>query len=98
MLYPLNDPEAALREFARALRPGSRLRVSVSLNGRDHIEELLALGVAVGRPSPILDAARITAETASNLLSKPFKDIKMERFPGDFDLPNPELVFGYLAI
>lgn len=100
MLYHLDNPEAALKEFSRVLRPGSgggggRLRVS--LNGRDHIEELLALGEAVGRPSPILNAARITAETAPNLLSKYFKDVTMERFPGEFDVPDPGPVLGYLA-
>lgn len=95
MLYHVDNPEAALAEFARVLRPGGRLRVS--LNGRDHIEELLALGVAVGRPSPILDAARITAETAPDVLSKRFRDVTMERFPGRFEVPTPEPVLGYLA-
>ena len=46
MLYHLDSPEAAVEEFTRVLRPGGQLRVS--LNGRDHIEELLALGAAVG--------------------------------------------------
>ena len=96
MLYHLDNPEAAVREFARVLRPDGQLRVS--LNGRDHIEELLALGAAVGRPSPIPDAARITAETAPDLLSRYFKGVKTERFPGGFDVPDPEPVLGYLEI
>lgn len=95
MLYHLDDPEAALKDFARVLRPRGRLRVS--LNGRSHIEELLALGAAVKRPSPILDAARITAETATDLLSKHFKKTTMERFPGEFDVPSPGPIMGYLA-
>ncbi|KAL8733936.1 MAG: hypothetical protein Q9181_003387 [Wetmoreana brouardii] len=95
MLYHLDNPELALKDFARVLRPGGRLRAS--LNGRDHIEELLALGASVGRPSPILGAARITAETAPDLLSKHFNHVTMERFPGDFDVPVPRPILGYLA-
>lgn len=95
MLYHLDDPSAALQEFVRVLRPDGRLRVS--LNGRDHIAELLELGAAVGRPSPIVDAARISAETAPELLSRYCKDVTVERFPGAFHIPEPGPALTYLA-
>jgi SAM-dependent methyltransferase len=48
VLYHLDDPDAALREFARVLRLGGRLAVAV--DGRDHLGELTAIGAAIGRP------------------------------------------------
>ncbi|KAF1984274.1 methyltransferase type 11 [Aulographum hederae CBS 113979] len=95
MLYHLDNPDAALKEFARVLRPGGRLRTA--LNGREHIKELLALGEAIGRPSQILDSARITAETGPEYLSKHFVDVSAEKFPGEFDVPSPEPVLAYLG-
>ena len=95
MLYHLDSPSTALSEFARVLRPGGALRVS--LNGRDHISELLALGHQIGRPSPIVDAARINAETAGGMLEKCFGEVRMERFPGGFEVRDVEAVVGYLG-
>ncbi|KAI4272099.1 MAG: hypothetical protein LQ337_005543, partial [Flavoplaca oasis] len=90
MLYHLDSPATALAEFARVLRPRGALRVS--LNGRDHISELLALGHRIGRPSPIVGAARINAETAGEMLEKCFGDVRMERFPGGFEVRDVEAV------
>jgi len=95
MLYHLDDPDKAIKEFARVLRPGGRLRTA--LNGREHIAELLALGTAIGRPSQILNAARITAETGPEHLAKHFKKVEAEPFPGDFVVPTVEPVLDYLG-
>lgn len=95
MLYHVDDPDAAVKEFARVLRPGARL--ALALNGRDHIAELLQIGEAVGRSSTIVDAARISAETAPDLLSRHFESVASEPFPGDFVVPTPEPVLAYVA-
>lgn len=94
MLYHLDDPDVALKGFARVLRPGGRL--VVALNGRDHLQEILALGSSIGRPSTILNRARITAETAQAYLSRHFTDVTVEVAPGDFDVPKPEPLLAYL--
>jgi SAM-dependent methyltransferase len=95
MLYHLDDPDSAIKEFARVLRPGGRLKTA--LNGREHIAELLELGLAIGRPSQILNAARITAETGPEHLAKHFEHVTAEPFPGDFVVPTSEPVLAYLG-
>lgn len=95
MLYHVDNPDAAIKEFARVLRSGGR--VKTALNGRQHIEELLDLGTAIGRPSQILHAAKITAENGPEYLAKHFEDVIAEPFPGDFVVPTAEPVLAYLG-
>ncbi|OCL02900.1 S-adenosyl-L-methionine-dependent methyltransferase [Glonium stellatum] len=95
MLYHLDDPGLAIKEFSRVLRPGGRL--TVALNGRRHIEELLEIRSAIGRPRVILKAARITAETGPESPPNHFKDVRAEPFPGEFDIPKLEPILAYMA-
>jgi ubiquinone/menaquinone biosynthesis C-methylase UbiE len=94
MLYHVDSPDVALAEFSRALRPGGQL--VICLNGRDHLQELLELGEAVGRTSKILDNASITAETAPAFIKRKFVDLQAVPSPGNFEVPNPSPVLAYL--
>lgn len=95
MLYHVDDPDAALREFARVVRPGGR--VFVALNGDDHLAELFAVGAAIGRASVIKKEARVTVETAPQLLGRYFEGVLVERAPGDFYVPDVQPVLDYLG-
>ncbi|BEL03873.1 hypothetical protein Q0Z83_020640 [Actinoplanes sichuanensis] len=97
MLYHLDDPAAALRDFARVLRPGGLLLAAV--NGRDHMTELLALGPQIGRPDLVLSTARnnITAETVPQMVARRFDTVTVERYPSDLAVPSPDPVLAFLA-
>ncbi|KAK1826968.1 S-adenosyl-L-methionine-dependent methyltransferase [Podospora conica] len=95
MLYHVDDPDAALKEFARVLKPGGR--VFVALNGDGHLAELFAVGAAIGRASVIKREARVAVETAPGLLGRYFEGVKSERAPGDFFVPDVQPVLDYLG-
>lgn len=96
MLYHVDSPAAALKEFHRVLRSNGTL--VVALNGMDHLDELLALGERVGRPSTIRNQARITAESARGYIEDAgFGDVSEERMPGAFEVTTAEPVVNYLG-
>lgn len=100
MLYHLDDPGLALREFARVLRPGGWL--AVATNGSGHMAELDALTAAIGRPDLALAhllgtlQSDFTAENGPGYVARYFDRVAVERYHCDLDIPTVEPVLAYL--
>jgi SAM-dependent methyltransferase len=96
MLYHLDDPTVALREFARVVRRQGRL--AVATNGAGHLAELDAIAEAIGRADLNVWSAHanFAAETGPAFVARYFRDVQVERYPCDLDIPAVEPVVAYL--
>ncbi|QNE21654.1 class I SAM-dependent methyltransferase [Kribbella qitaiheensis] len=97
MLYHVDDPARALREFARVLRPGGKLAVAV--NGGTHMAELFALTSVIGHPELArgLTMNDFTAEAGPGYIARYFSDVEVERYPSDLAVPSADPILAYLA-
>jgi SAM-dependent methyltransferase len=104
MLYHVPDRAAAVAEFRRVTRPGGT--VLVTLNGADHLAELVDLAVgtsaALGLGDPgVWDEYQrhlsMTLDPGQQLLASVFETVERHDFVSELVLPGPEPVSRYIA-
>jgi len=96
LLEALEDPEPALEEFDRVLRPGGS--IILAADGPTHLIELdrLMTGRVEGwRP---LDVPRFHLGNGAGVLADRFAGVRLERFSGEFTLVDPDAVCALLGL
>jgi ubiquinone/menaquinone biosynthesis C-methylase UbiE len=101
MLYHVPDPDRAIAEFRRVLKPGGKLYAAT--NGARHIAELHELA---GRLAPdLIDTTLIQLrfgsknfrlEDGAEQLLKSFEDVCMERYPDHLEVTEAQALVNYL--
>jgi SAM-dependent methyltransferase len=104
MLYHVPDRAAAAAEFRRVTRPGGA--VLVTLNGADHLVELVELAAGTAATLGLGDAGdwdehqrhlSMTLDPGRQQLSGAFEMVERHDFIGQLALPGPEPVSRYIA-
>ena len=103
MLYHLNDPDRALAEAARVLKPVGSLVVSTnSRHDKQELDELWAraaarvLGEEQG-PRRVKLSARFAAEDAARTIGRHFEQVSVIDLDGVIEVDSPEPVLAHYA-
>jgi ubiquinone/menaquinone biosynthesis C-methylase UbiE len=96
MLYHAPEPEQALDEIVRVLRPGGV--AAVTTNGDDNLRELFVIGAEVfgcASRDPATQAFSVT--TAHKLLTHRFDTVTLHRFEDTYAVNDAEDIVRYLT-
>jgi ubiquinone/menaquinone biosynthesis C-methylase UbiE len=91
MLYHVPEPEKAIAEMHRVLRPGGTL--AVTTNGIDNMRALYALTTTFGSAPTDPAAAAFGFDDAARLIESRFGNVRHEVHPARMRITEPEDVF-----
>jgi SAM-dependent methyltransferase len=95
MLYHATDPQVAIGEIARVLRPGGM--AVASTNGLDNLSALMALGYAALGGSPVdRGAAAFSLEVGEPMMRHWFDRVEVRRSTDVLRVTDPADVVAYL--
>jgi SAM-dependent methyltransferase len=95
MLYHAAEPQAAVAEIARVLRPGGM--AAVTTNGRGNLSALMQLGHAVLGGSPVDWAtAAFSLQSGETMMRRCFGEVEVRRSVDVLRVTDPADVVAYL--